>query len=55
MDKEAVFSADLNGKLTDCLKKRLRLNIADRSADFDKANIGTGVGIFYELIFLFRL
>ena len=40
MDKEAVFSADFKRYLTNGFNKWLRLNIADRSADFSNNHIG---------------
>ena len=45
VNEKAVFSADFNRKLTYCFKKRLGFDIADRTADFNKANVSSCVGI----------
>ena len=45
VNEKAVFSADFNRKLTYCFKKRLGFDIADSTADFNKANVSSCVGI----------
>ena len=43
VNKQAVFSADLQGDLTNSFQKRLRLNISDRAADFGDYHVGVGL------------
>ena len=45
MDKQAVLSPGLHGKLANGLQKRLALNIAYGAADFYQAYIGAGVRV----------
>ena len=43
MDKQTVFSADLQGDLPNGLQKRLRLNVTDGASDFGDDHIGIGL------------